>query len=85
MRNQPNQVGGESSPHVEHLIVLQVLDGQQTRTRADLTAVLSDIDPEAVADSLASLEAEQVVVLEGQRVRASRCAVRLDALDLICV
>jgi hypothetical protein len=85
MQAQPNQVGGEPSADAQRLIVLQVLDGQETRTRADLARVLSDFDPEALAEALASLEAEQVVVLDGEQVRASRCALRIDALYPLCI
>jgi hypothetical protein len=69
----------------ERLVVLQVLD--RAFTRAELARELDDVDPEAISAAVDGLEAAGVVEIDrGQgRVRASPCARRLDALDLICI
>jgi hypothetical protein len=46
---------------------------------------LRDVDRETIGDALRDLEAAGVVILEGKPVRPSRCALRLDALGVICL
>jgi hypothetical protein len=71
-------------PIVERAVVLQVLrdDHPGCWTRAEL---VSSIEPRAVQAALTQLEVEGVVILDGEMVTASRSALRLDALGLICV
>ncbi|HEY2535555.1 MAG TPA: hypothetical protein VGI24_01060 [Solirubrobacteraceae bacterium] len=66
----------------ERLVVLQVLNGESTR--AGLVREL-DLDDEAITRALKGLEAAAVVVIDGHRVRPSKCMQRLDVLDLISV
>jgi hypothetical protein len=72
---------------VERAIVLQVLrnDHAERWTRAELEVEINDFDPLTVSDALATLEAESVVILDGEQVRASACARRLDYLELISI
>lgn len=69
---------------VQRVVVLQLLqdDPPAWRTVAELDQALS---LPAVADAVARLAADGVIETEGARVRASRCARRLDALGLISV
>ncbi|HEV3321849.1 MAG TPA: hypothetical protein VG147_06600 [Solirubrobacteraceae bacterium] len=68
-------------------IVLQVLrdDHAERWTRAELEQEASDIEPLTVSDALMTLGAEGVVILDGERVEASRCARHLDSLELISI
>lgn len=67
-------------------IVLTVLEHEDDGiARSALSAKLGDLGTSTVADALAVLAREGVVVADGERVRASRCARHLDALSLICV
>lgn len=71
----------------QRAILLQLLrdDHAETWTRAELGREASDLAPQAVTDGLAVLEAEQVAVVSGEMVRASRCARHLDSLGLVTV
>jgi hypothetical protein len=65
--------------------VLLLLGHTDGVARPEVSAELDDFDPNVVTGGLAGLEDEGVVVVDEDRVRASRCARRLDALGLICV
>jgi DNA-binding HxlR family transcriptional regulator len=71
----------------ERGITLQLLrnDHPGRWARAELEREVEDIEPLTVSDALAALEAEGVVVLDGEHVEASPCARRLDTLDLISI
>jgi len=71
----------------ERAIFLQLLRDDHPRrwSRAELECEFSSIAPLDISDALARLDAEGVVVVEGERVQASGCARYLDALDVICV
>jgi hypothetical protein len=71
----------------ERAIVLQVLrdDHDERWTRAELEEQVSDLAPQVARDGIARLEAERVVVTEGEHVLASRCARHMDALELVSV
>ena len=71
----------------ERAVALQTLrsDHPEQWSRTELEQAVSDIEPAAVSDALVHLAADGVVVLDGDRVLASRCAKRLDALGLIAV
>jgi hypothetical protein len=68
-------------------IVLQVLrdDHEEWWTRAELLEEVDDIDPAIATAELQRLADEGVVIVDGERVTASPCALCLDALDLIGV
>ncbi len=72
---------------VERAIVLQVLrdDHPERWTRAELEAEVFDFAPLIVNQALTRLEAEGVVILDGEGVEASRCARCLDALELVSI
>jgi DNA-binding HxlR family transcriptional regulator len=67
----------------ERTVALVILDHPCTGT--ELRAELDDIDPDAVAAALSSLEAHGVVTVEVERLSPSPCARRLDELGLICL
>ncbi|MDE3069986.1 MAG: hypothetical protein KGJ43_04590 [Acidobacteriota bacterium] len=71
----------------ERAIVLQLLraDHDHRWLRAELETALCDIAPMALDHALASLAEAGVAEVRGERVRATRCARRLDALGLIAV
>lgn len=68
---------------VERIVALFVLDRPAGCSRADLDSELHDIDPEAVSVAVSGLEGVGVVIVEGEKVRASECIKHLDALNLI--
>lgn len=71
----------------QRAIVLQVLrDDRDPRwTRAELRREAPDIPRLIMREAFDRLEAEGVFVTKGKHVLASRCAQRLDDLDLIAV
>jgi alkylated DNA nucleotide flippase Atl1 len=71
----------------ERAIVLQVLreDRDLRWTRAEVRQEASGIPRWAMREAFDRLEAEGVFVTKGKHVLASRCAQRLDDLDLIAV
>jgi DNA-binding HxlR family transcriptional regulator len=83
-RNAMHMTEGEVA---QRAIVMQVLREDHTEpwTRAELESEIYDIEPLAISDALATLEAEGVVNTEGERVQASRCAWRLDALGMVSI
>lgn len=85
MQNESNQILGEHDRRTERSLVLTVLDHPKRCSRAELETKLHDIEPLLVCNALAHLQAEGVVILDGEAVRASRCARHLDALGLIAV
>ena len=77
MQSQRSQLA-----RVQRAVVLQVLreDHPQWWTRAELER---DLEPMALTGALAKLAADDVIQVDDERVRASRCARHLDALGLI--
>jgi hypothetical protein len=67
---------------VQRAVVLQVLreDHAQWWTRAELER---DLGSMALTGAVAKLVADDVIQVDGERVRASRCVRHLDALGLI--
>lgn len=84
---QQEQRGWMDEVQVERAIVLQVLrdDHPERWTRAELEAEVFDFDPLIVNEALVRLEAEGVVILDGENVEASGCARRMDALELVSI
>lgn len=84
---QQGQRGWTDEEQVERAIVLQVLrdDHPERWTRAELEAEVFDFAPVIVNEALMRLEAESVVILDGENVEASRCARRMDALGLVSI
>ena len=76
-----------SDEGTERLVLLQLLrdDRPERWSRVDLLGELYDVDADAIEDAVLSLASVGVVVLDGKQVRASSCAWRIDALDLISI
>jgi hypothetical protein len=56
---------------------------REGRTLDELEALLAGVDPEALGDALGGLQDAGVVILDGEQVRPSPCALRLDELRVI--
>ena len=71
----------------EFLIAMLVIVGEQPAvwSRVEIETQLSDLSPLQISDALAHLEAEGVVLLDGEHVECSRCARHLDALGMIAI
>ncbi len=71
----------------QRAIILQVLrdDHTETWSRAELESEIYGIEPLAISDALATLEAEGVVNVTGEQVRASRATWHLDTLGMIAI
>lgn len=70
----------QSEIRCERFVILQVLDREQSRAGLERGQ-----DAETVGEALSGLEAAGLVVIDGERVRASEGLKRLDALGLIAV
>ena len=84
---QEHQLGWTDEEQIERALVLQVLrnDHDERWMRAELEPEVFDFDPLTVNEALTRLAADGVVILDGKRVRASVCARRIDALELIAI
>jgi hypothetical protein len=71
----------------QRAIVLKLLDPEHPRpwTRGELQQASPDVEPQVLAEALTQLAAANVAVQEGEEVRASRCALRLDALGMVSI
>ncbi len=69
----------------ERLVLLQVLERPGACSRAELEVALSDVQPSAISAALDALEAEGVLYVSREQVRASRCVRHVDRLGLIAV
>lgn len=69
----------------EHLLVLQILDSPEPRSRAELEIELSDIAPLTIGHALEALEAEDVLRIAGEHVWACRSTRHLDDLGFIAI
>ncbi len=73
----------------EHLVLLQLLSGAGGRPRwqavAAIERALDDLDPVGVRSAIDGLVAEGVAVRDGESLRASRCALHIDRMGVICV
>jgi hypothetical protein len=87
MRPQRNKVRCEADRRTQRALVLQLLrdDHDESWPRSELDAELGDIEEQAIACALASLQEAGVVELEGDSLSASPAAWRLDELALIGV
>jgi hypothetical protein len=84
MQDASKQVS-DAQYHAQRAIALLALEHDEGIARPTLENELGDLQREEVTEALIRLGEEGVLVLDGGRVRASRCARRLDALGLICV
>jgi hypothetical protein len=88
MQDQTKQIlDNDEARRLERAIVARIVgEGPGGHcSRAELAEELGDIAPDALTDALARLDREDVIVLEGQAVRASSATVRLDELELIAL
>jgi hypothetical protein len=69
----------------ERLLVLQILESPEPRSRAELESELSDIAPSTIGHALEALEAEDVLRSAGKHVWARRSTRHLDDLELIAI
>jgi hypothetical protein len=71
----------------ERLILLSLLrrDHPPQWSCAELKLDLYDIPSDAITDALMEMEAVGVVIVAGKNIQASSCALRIDALDMICI
>jgi DNA-binding IclR family transcriptional regulator len=86
MHDPSNQDRETGSPLVEELIVLQVLrdDRPDGCSISELHAEIG-FEQEDITEAVDSLKDAGVVVLDGEQVRPSRAAMRIDALGMICI
>jgi hypothetical protein len=85
MQAQSKQVGDDFCSRIERLVVLQVLDWQEPRSRDALDAALSDIDPLAIEDALRALSGQDVLYVYREQVYPHRSLLHLNDLSLIAV
>jgi hypothetical protein len=82
----PMQAQSKQVPvRVERIVALFVLDRPEGCSRTLLDSELHGVYQDAISGALSGLEAEGVVIVEGEQVSASKCARHLDALALIAV
>jgi hypothetical protein len=87
MRRHRNKVRCEADRRAQRAIALQLLrdDHDDSWARSELDAELGDIEAQAIACALESLQEAGVVELGGDALSASRAAWRLHELALIGV
>jgi hypothetical protein len=87
MQDERNEMNPTEDVVAQRAIVLQVLreDHVKPWTRAELESEIYDIEPLAISDALAALNADGVVNIAGEQVRASRAARRMDALGMVSI
>jgi DNA-binding HxlR family transcriptional regulator len=84
MRHESKQVPSEQHS-AQRTVVLHVLEQEDGISSSQLSTELEDLSASTIADALAVLAREGVIVVSDKRVRGSRCTRHLDALSLICV
>ncbi|HWX44795.1 MAG TPA: hypothetical protein VNY52_05690 [Solirubrobacteraceae bacterium] len=87
MQDKSNQNQAPPDEGTERLVMLQLLreDRAEWWSRGDVLSELYDVDPDSIGDAVVSLARVATVVLDGEHVRASASAWRLDALNMISV
>jgi hypothetical protein len=86
MHDPSKQDRGADSPLVEHLIVLLTLD-KDYPDGWSVSGLHAEIgyEREDITESVDSLVAVGVVVLDGEQVQPSQATMRIDDLDMICI
>lgn len=74
---------GVVSPQVEHLVVSILLSGERPRSISELRT-RTGYERQDIIEAVESLEGARVVILEGEQVRPTPAAERIDALGMIC-
>ncbi|HEY7962465.1 MAG TPA: hypothetical protein VID29_11135 [Solirubrobacteraceae bacterium] len=87
MQDERNEIRLSDPGIAQRAIVLQALrdDHDEWWSRAELERVLYDVEPLALSDALAALQSEGVVQVNGELVRATRCARHLDVLGMVSI
>ncbi len=87
MTSEQQQGEWTDEEQAERAIVLQVLrdDHPERWTRVELELEIEDRTAQVIADALVQLEAEGVVILDGEHIRAPACARRMDSLGLVSI
>jgi hypothetical protein len=84
MRHHRTQAGPDEHRRLDRAIVLELLDQRERWPRDELAAAVR-VDRAVLDSALERLQADGVAVFDGDEVLASRCARRIDALELIGV
>jgi len=82
MRHHRTQAGSDEHRRLDRAIVLELLTDRERWARDEL-AVAVRVDRSVLDGALERLQADGVAVIEGEEVLASRCARRIDELELI--
>jgi len=82
MRHHRTQAGSDEHHRLDRAIVLELLSDRESWPRDELAAVVR-ADRPVLDSALEHLQADGVAVIEGEEVLASRCARRIDELELI--
>ena len=82
MRDHRTQAGSDEHRRLDKAIVLELLDDRERWPRDELAAAVH-VDRSVLDSAIERLTAHGVALLDGEDVLASRCARRIDALDLI--
>ena len=82
MRHHRTQAGSDEHRRLDRVIVLELLGDRERWSRDELASALR-IDRPNLDSALVRLQANGVAVVDGAEVSASRCARRIDELELI--
>lgn len=82
MRHHRTQAGSDEHRRLDRAIVLELLEERERWTRDELAAAVR-VDRELLDGALQRLQSDGLAVADGEDVLASRCARRIDELDLI--
>jgi len=82
MQDHRTQAGSDEHRRLDRAIVLDLLTDRERWPRDELAAAVR-VERSVLDSALERLEADGVAVTDGEDVLASRCARRIDALDLI--
>jgi len=82
LRHHRTQAGSDEHRRLDRAIVLELLEDRERWTRDQLAAAVR-VDRAVLDRALERMQADGVAVIDGEDVLASRCARRIDELDLI--
>lgn len=82
MRHHRTQAGSDEHRRLDRAIVLELLGDRECWPRDELAAAVR-VERSVLDTALERLQADEVAVIDGGEVLASRCARRIDELELI--
>lgn len=82
MRHHRTQAGSDEHRRLDRAIVLELLTDRERWPRDQLAAAVR-VDRSVLDPALERLQADGVAVIDGDEALASRCARRIDELELI--